>query len=114
MFGLIPLWTTRTTVRVVREVEWDDDTRQAAYAFHQDKAERCPECGGIREECSDPETTYYPQLHRCYSTAARQRSVRMWEAKNQKTKPDRNGYKPDDGTSVWVSTMDLTPGDNFI
>jgi hypothetical protein len=105
---------TVTTTTVTREPEWDESTRQAAYALYEDKAERCPDCGRLRSECSDPETLYYPQLTRCWATAAREVATRKWRAKNEHAKPDSAGYKPDDGTSVWVSEFDLTPDDDFI
>lgn len=39
---------------MTRESEWDDDARDWALALTEFENNRCPVCGGQREECSDP------------------------------------------------------------
>lgn len=100
---------------VTRDSDWDEDSRQAAFALHEDKTDRCPDCGQLIEECSDPSVDYYPQLARCYHTAARLRAARAYEKKHEKDVPLEGSMAlPTDGTSVWVSRLDLSPDDNFI
>ena len=104
---------TGTTV-VKIESPWDDDSREAAYALHQDDLERCPQCKGPRDECADPGKDWFPQQHICWKTAAEQVLRRRWNEKHEDAEPDAVGYLPTDGVALWVSLDDLTPDDDFV
>lgn len=74
----------------------------------------CPDCGNLREVCSDPSRDLFPQRRTCYVSAVRERSDRMWRGKHKDAKPDPGGYLPTDGVRIWASPYDLTPDDDFI
>lgn len=101
-------WVTET------EPEYDDDERDGWVALRQYEQTICPNCGNPRSVCENSETPFYPQLTHCWATAAREVATRKWSQKNEGVKPDAAGYLPDDGTFLWVSTDDLSPGDDFI
>lgn len=82
------------------------------------------------EVCSDPEVVFYPQRTICYAdmeaTAAREQyadlhdedsgmafhdgSFKVWSRRRSEAFP----YGANDGVSIWVSTEDLTPDDDFL
>ncbi|WBQ03026.1 hypothetical protein [Kribbella sp. CA-293567] len=63
---------------MTREPEWDDDDRDWALALTEFENNRCPVCGGQREECSDPasegrwEVPLPTRCHRATSLAQKQ------------------------------------------
>jgi hypothetical protein len=78
-------------------------------------AATCPNCGGLRSECSDPTRDLYPQRSVCWPSAVRESVARRLTKKHENAKPDPGtGLMPLDGVSVWVSEFDLTPDDNFL
>jgi hypothetical protein len=104
-----------TGVTIVRrDSPWDEDSRETAYALWTDERERCPDCGQPRDVCSDPNVDYYAQKAICWATAARKVNLRRWEKKTEDARPDAAGYLPDDGATVWVSRIDLTPDEDFL
>lgn len=80
--------------------------------------------------CSDPDVTYYPQRSVCYAdmnAAAARRiydelhgegshmlfhdgSFEVWSPRFSTGMP----FKHDDGVSIWMSTEDLSPDDDFL
>lgn len=75
--------------------------------------EVCPDCGNLRSVCSDPNVPLYPQRRMCYATAVRDLTVRRVRARH-KGEPGTEELHALDGMSVWVSTADLTPTDDFV
>lgn len=73
----------------------------------------CPSCGNLRTVCTDPEVAWYPQRTVCYATAARDVTVRKLAKRYEKSPPGTEMHATD-GVSVWVSTEDLTPEDDFV
>lgn len=57
---------------------------------------------------------FYPQLHRCWVTAAQKATQRRYDRLHADEQPDEYDQLPTDGTSVWMSTEDLTPDDDFL
>lgn len=88
---------------------------------------RCPHCGNSREDCSDPERVWYPQLTLCYATRDRVAAQRRWETLHKDRmyhdgkfarwakEPGRaTPYHLLDGATVWVSQTDLGLGGDFL
>ena len=74
----------------------------------------CPDCGNLVSVCSSEDFTGYPQRRMCYSTASLQLTRRRLQKKYAKKQPGTDGLHPTDGMSVWISTDDLTPDDDFV
>ena len=121
-------WEPKQTHTVV---EWDDQSRPLRWVTEIepefDSLERngwheleeyetaiCRDCGNLRSVCSDPMQLWYPQRTICYATADLSVHRRRWAKKNENARPDHAGRLPDDGTTLWVSTEDLTPDDKFL
>lgn len=83
-------------------------------ALAEYEAAVCPSCGNLRAVCSDPGVGWYPQRDMCYASAAREGVLRQLQRKHAEDKPNKDGLLPTDGMGVWVSTEDLTPGDDFV
>lgn len=104
-------WVTET------EPEFDPNERADWHDLDEYEQEVCAQCGNLRAICSDPMGLgegFYPQRHVCWATAAREVATRAWHTKHENAKPDRAGFLPTDGTTIWVSPENLTPDDNFI
>lgn len=99
---------------VRKDSPFDDDSREAAYALWQDERERCPDCGQPRSICSDPSVDYFPQRAICWATAALRVAQRRWDRHTEDAQPDASGYLPGDGVTVWVSTTDLEPDNDWL
>lgn len=69
----------------------------------------CPDCGNLRNVCSDPKRDWYAQRTMCYATAAREQLVRTLQ--KQHGDPDGGKPHPLDGLTSWVSDQDLNPDD---
>lgn len=95
---------------ITREPLWDDLSRDAAYADWLVELEKCPMCGGPRDECSDPDRPWYPDDYRCHKAAALAVADRTWDRAHEKVKPDAYGFLPTDGARVLVAREDPTPG----
>lgn len=74
----------------------------------------CQSCGNLRSVCEDPERALYPQRRMCYVSAVRDLTIRRVTAKHKTSEPGVKELHPLDGMSVWVSTEDLTPEDDFV
>lgn len=87
------------------------------------EAGRCPQCGGMTEDCSHAEKDYYPAVQVCYATMARLAWKRAWDAKHETSdgKPmwhdgtfqnwnatytDEFPFHRDDGVTITASTVD--------
>lgn len=57
--------------------------------------------------------TWFPQRTVCYASAAREVTARRLLKRHEKNQPGIDLH-PTDGVSVWVSTEDLTPDDDFV
>lgn len=87
--------------------------------------EKCPQCGGPREVCGDPDLDWYHRLTVCEPTMLANGAARRWALKH-KDKPFHDGdfqswakepsnshpYHFEDGVRVWVSRDD--PGPDFL
>lgn len=87
----------------------------------------CPLCGGLREDCGDPDKARYPQRHICYTARDQASADRLYGLKND-PKPylSRNGkvraekasertpFHYRDGVRVWVADRDVNPDDQFL
>lgn len=96
------------------EPEFDVNERAAWEAWDEWQDAVCPQCGNLRSVCSDPSTPWYPQRTICWATATRENISRRWHAKHEGAQPDPLGFKPTDGTTLWVATADLAPDDDFL
>lgn len=76
----------------------------------------CSSCGNLRSVCSNPAVDWYPQRDVCYATAAREMTWRRLERKHEKNDRAKalTQAHPFDGLSVWVSSENLTPDDDFV
>lgn len=90
----------------------------------------CPKCGRPRSVCGDPETVWYPQQTMCYAEMALAWVQHRWsqlhgegsmerfhDGTSTNWGPNRSDalpYAADDGRTLWVSTEDLTPDDDFL
>ncbi|KAB2807983.1 hypothetical protein F9L07_25270 [Pimelobacter simplex] len=87
----------------------------------------CPECGSPRELCSDPAVLWYPQRTLCYATMARASANARYDDLHDERPyhdgtfthwaKDRSAAHPfhaRDGVTIWVTTEDLTPDDDFL
>ena len=99
---------------VRKDSPFGEDSRQTAYDLWQDERERCPHCGQPTSVCSDPSHDYFAQKSICWATAARLVNQRRWDKRIEGATPDAAGYLPDDGVTIWVSTVDLTPDADFL
>lgn len=109
------------------ESPWDDATRAEAEALWEAERLECPQCGNLREECSDPAGLWYPQRHVCYATREREAADRRYGEKH-KAKPFHNGkdagwskdsanhapYHFREGVRIYVAPYDVNPDDGFI
>lgn len=97
------------------EPEFTASERDSWYARKEMQDATCPRCGNLRAICSDPDGIhgggYYPQVHTCYVSAARDMVSRRWHQRHEKAKPDDAGYLPTDGRTVWASLEDFDPDD---
>lgn len=95
------------------EPEFDANERDGWYARKELLEATCPKCGNLRAICSNPDGLdgggYYPQVHVCYVSAARDMVSRRWHERHQKSRPDDHGYLPTDGRTVWAALADLEP-----
>lgn len=104
------------------EVEQDDWI--ARWEIERDT---CQRCGSKRDECENPEHEWYPQKHVDFAEMSQKAAQWMWESKHEKEPyhdgsftnwaKDRSSQFPfhrDDGVTIWVSRLDLTPDDDFI
>lgn len=89
-----------------REARFDEAEREAWIAKWEFDQETCPQCGNQRSVCSDPNIDNYPRESVCWVTAAREVHQRRWENKHGDAKPDKAGYLPGDGLTLWVSQQD--------
>ena len=96
------------------EPEFDANERDSWEALKEYREAVCPHCGNLRAICSDPDTEFYPQRDVCYASASQAWALRKWHSKHEDPKPDASGFLPTDGTTIWVSTADLTPDDDFL
>jgi hypothetical protein len=101
-------WVTET------EPEFDTIERQGWEQLDEYRGALCRSCGNLKSVCSDPTTPWYPQRTVCWSKATTENISRRWTKKHEKAKPDALGFLPTDGTSLWVSTHDLTSDDHFL
>lgn len=104
--------------------------RDILVADWEREMEQCPKCNRPRSVCSDPEVDWYPQRTVCYADMARQQVQWKWDQLHgpdsheqfhdgsfKVWSPNRTDGTPvaaDDGVSLWVSTEDLTPDDDFL
>ena len=102
-------WVTET------EPEFDAVERGGWEALDEYRDALCPNCGQLKSICSNPDQDLYPQRTVCHITATRLAINRRVQAHHEKAKPSpQNGWvHPLDGTTVWMSTSDLTPDDDF-
>ena len=105
---------------------WDDAARGEAEALWEADLLLCPQCGNLREECSSPDRTWFPQRHVCYASREQAAADRRYGEKHEK--PFHNGtesrwadkatprypYHFRDGVRVFVAPVDLNPTDNFL
>jgi len=89
-------------------------SRSAAYAMWDDDRDRCPDCGRPTEICADATRDWFPQKTVCWASAARSVAIRRWQARTENASPDAAGYLPDDGVTISVSQIDLTPDEDFL
>ena len=94
---------------VTREAEWDDDSRQAAYADWQIDADRCPQCKGPRSDCENPDAEWYPNTYTCWKTVAQRMANHTWEEFHKGAK-SVNGVHPSDGRFIYLTKTDPAPG----
>jgi hypothetical protein len=88
---------------------------------------KCPHCGNQREDCADPDKTWYPQLTVCYATRERMAAHARFEQLHQE-KPYHDGawggwaknpsedapYHFLQGATVWVAQADFGQGGDFL
>ena len=96
------------------ESPWDEAARAEAEGLYEAELLICPDCGNLREVCSNPDLPWYPQRHICYASKDREAIDRKWRKKHKDAAPDTVGRMPTDGERIWVSTEDLTPDDDFL
>lgn len=91
------------------------------------QAETCPLHGGPRSECPDDERDWFPQLHICYVEMQLEGAKGLY-AELHRERPFHDGsfqrwsenrtpdfpFRFDDGTTVWLSPVDLEPGNDFL
>jgi hypothetical protein len=79
-------------------------------------AATCPNCGGLRSECSDPTRDLYPQRSVCWPSAVRESVVAAVaeEARERQARRADGAHAAGWHVSVWVSEFDLNPDDNFV
>jgi hypothetical protein len=113
--------------RVAGEPEWDEDSREVAYALYYDELERCKRCGLLHSECSDPKRVHYPQRSICYATMEREAAVRTYQRLHEAL-PYHDGkfsswsknasasypYHFMDGVVIFTALEDLNPKDSFL
>lgn len=87
--------------------------RAHAEALFEARLLICPKCGNPREVCSDPDVDWYPQRSVCYASITQDVAERRWKAKRAGKSIDAEGINEESGTAVWVSTLDLSPDDDF-
>lgn len=89
----------------------DDREREQWISLWQYEQDTCRECGQQRSVCSDPEQAFYPQRNICYATAAQRTAQRRYEALAKRANAPEGAL---DGDTIWVSTDNLTPDDDFL
>lgn len=106
---------------------FDDVDREALYALAEVEAEQCSHCGNPRSECSDHERTWYPQRLVCFASMERAAAQRRWDQLHD-ARPYHDGtftswakesdpehpYHYNDGVTIWVNDVDLSPDDEFL
>lgn len=107
-------WITET------EPEFDANERESWHELWVYEKSLCPHCGNLRAVCSDPGGEdgrgFYPQRTICYASRAQTAAQRAFAARHDKAaEPSKvTGWlTPSDGWTVWASTEDLTPDDDF-
>jgi hypothetical protein len=104
------------------------ENEQAIWRRRFDREQgKCPHCGNQREDCSDPDKAWFPQLTVCYATRERQAAHRRFEALHSKLPfhdGDWGGWAKDqsvdapyhfmEGSTVWVAATDLGLGGDFL
>jgi hypothetical protein len=92
----------------------------------QREQEICSKCGRPLSICSDPEVQWFPQRTICYAEMATAQVRWQWEQLHgdqfhdgsfeawSKSRSAAFPFAADDGTSLWVSTENLTPDDDFL
>ncbi len=73
----------------------------------------CSSCGSLKSVCSNPEQGWYPQRDFCSNAASHEVTMRRLRHKHKDNEPGKAPH-PLDGVTVWMSTQDLTPDDNFV
>lgn len=104
--GMPAEWVTET------EPEFDPNELDDWYALWEYEQELCPQCGNLRVLCEDPAQLWNPQMTTCYATVAQTMHTRRWHRLHEKTKPDADGWHPEDGALIWAST-ELPPDPVF-
>ena len=103
------------------------ENEQAIWRRRFDREQgKCLHCGNQRDECSDPDKDWYPQLTVCYVTRARLAAQRTWDALHEKL-PFHDGefkqwqrdpapgfFHYAEGSTVWVASTDLGQGGDFL
>lgn len=111
----------------VTESPWDDQARAEAEALIEAESLVCPQCGNLREDCSDPDKPWYPQRNICYASREQAAADRRYGAKHEK-QPFHNGrdvgwskdsakhapYHFREGVRVYVAPFDVNPEDDFL
>ena len=120
--GTLTGWTEVTTPS-----PWTDRARAEAEALVEMDDLTCPLCGGLREDCGDPDSPRFPQRHICYTARDQAAADALFELKN-KAKPysSRNGQVRAEkvseqtpfhfraGVRVWIADRDVNPDDKFL
>lgn len=101
-------WVTET------EPEYDVNERDNWHALAEYRDALCPQCKRLRSVCENDDQPWWPQRHVCHATAAQQNALRAFHDLHKDARPNREGYLPTDGHTIWVADRDLTPTDDFL
>lgn len=93
-------WVTET------EAEFDANERDDWYALAEYDDAKCPQCGGLRIECENPDQPWHPHFQTCYRTASRTMWDAKWRRHYESTKRDADGWHPTDGALVYVDDLE--------
>lgn len=96
-------------------------------AEHELEAGKCPQCGGDREVCGDPDVSWYPQRSVCYATMANQAANARYDAEHDDMPyhdgtfknwgPKRSALFPferREGVVIWVAPDDIDPDADWL
>lgn len=89
--------------------------------------DKCPQHGGPRSECSDPDQDWFPQRTVCRSRMNEEAAKRLY-ARLHEALPFHDGtftqwakdpsrdfpFHFNDGVTIWASSVDLSPDDTFL